>query len=118
MHEYELIEPGTLAALALLDGCAGWIAGLALLVVGLVTVRKAHATAGYLAGGAGLLQFLSACCGSWQTPASVWLEMSPPEIAYTLSEVLAFLTFLGMAGLVIGAGVVLAKAATPAGGAK
>ena len=104
------MDPSRLAVFGALDGCAGWIAGLVLLVVGFVTVRKALPNAGYMVGAAGALQLLSSCCANWQEPAVVWLEVDVPSIVFTLSAVLSFLSSLGMAGLVIGAGVMLAKA--------
>ena len=105
------MDPNMFAIYATLDGCAGWIAGLVLLVVGFVTVRKAVPNAGYMVGAAGALQLISSCCGNWQSPAAVWLDLyRMTEMFGVITSVLAFLAYLAMAGLLIGAAVMLAKA--------
>lgn len=119
MESYEYMDPSRLALFGALYGCAGWIAGLLLLAVGFVTVRKALPNAGYMVGGAGALQLLASCCESWQGPVTMWFGVDVPPIAYTLSMVVWFLSELGIAALIIGGAVMLAKAvpAAPMGGA-
>ena len=112
------MDPNLFAVYATLEGCAGWIAGLVLLVVGFVTVRKAVPTAGYMVGAAGALQLISSCCGNWQSPAAIWMDLYRLTEMFggAITHVLAFLAYLAMAGLLIGAAVVLAKAVPAQGG--
>ncbi|MBW2461050.1 MAG: hypothetical protein JRH11_05355 [Deltaproteobacteria bacterium] len=110
MNAYEVLDPNLLAIVGVLEGCAGLFVGLLFVVVGFVKVRSAHATAGYLVGGAGVLSMLAACCTSWQEPAVTWLELY--EVAGAvggLSSALALLSYLGSFGLIIAGGAVLAR---------
>lgn len=118
METVYFMDPQVSAILGSFDACVGLLVGLLLLVVGLVTVRSAHPTAGYLVGAGGGLQLLSFCCGSWQTPAMVWMELYElTESVGTLSGVAALLFHLASAGLLIAGAAVLARALSAARGA-
>ena len=58
------MEPDISMALSSLGGCIGWLTAIVFLVVGLVPVRKAHATSGYLIAAGGLLRWGFFCCQS------------------------------------------------------
>lgn len=107
---YEMFDPAMLAMFGVLDACGGLIVGLLLAVVGFVTVRAAMPNAGYAVGGAGALQVLNFCCGSWQEPAAVWGGMY--ELTQTLGGITsaaALLFHLASLGLVIAGAVLLAR---------
>lgn len=62
---------GPMALLAGVQGCAGFLVAILLIVVGFVTVRAALPNAGYMVGAAGALQLLAVCCSSWQQGAAM-----------------------------------------------
>jgi hypothetical protein len=110
---FEMFDPTVLALFGVVDACVGLVVGLLLVVVGFVTVRSASPNAGYLVGGAGALQLLTYCCGSWQEPAMVWLEMYElTESLGGISSAAALLFHLASAALMIVGAVLLARELT------
>lgn len=70
-------------ALSSLEGCIGWLTAVVFLVVGLVPVRKAHATSGFLIAGGGALRWLFFCCQS--LPMTLY-QADQYELADTLGS--------------------------------
>jgi hypothetical protein len=100
MYVQELSEDGPMMILAALNACGGWIAALAILVVGFVTVRSVHAQSGYLVGGGGALLLLSYCCSTF------------PQLAYRFGmfDMVSIVPILGMFVWIVSMGLVLAGA--------
>lgn len=109
-------------ALQSLAGCVGWITALIFLVVGLVPVRKAYPTAGYLIAGGGALRWLFFCC---QTLPTTLAEAEMYELLETMGPLPSFVGLLMwllstaaiLAGLVVLARHLTARRATATGGA-
>ena len=111
-----IADLGASLILGVLDGCGGWIAGLTLIFVGLINVRKAHATAGYLVGGAGALQLLASCCYS----VPVMLVEAGAEEQMTVGLIVSRLGLLATTSsiaLLIFAAVTLSRRITSTSGA-
>ena len=114
------MDPEVMTALSSLGGCIGWLTAVALLVVGLLPVRKVYPTAGYLIAGAGAVRWLFFCCESLP---EVLLQSEQYELydqIGDLNALLSMLMWLTSTGLVLGGLGVLARhisAKQAAGGA-
>ncbi|MEC7520076.1 MAG: hypothetical protein VYE22_09440 [Myxococcota bacterium] len=103
------MDQGAMSGLASLDGCIGWLTAVALIVVGLLPVRKVYATAGYLIAGGGLLRWAFFCCESLPTAL---LQAEQYELYDTLGvfpSLLGLLFWLLSTGAVLAGFVVLAR---------
>lgn len=101
------MDRDTFMALTGLDACVGWLGGLLLLGVGLVAVRKQHATGGLLLGAAGAAKLLLNCCAVWPTALIEAGEPPPGGTVMHLNTAALLLLRFAVYGLAI-AGVAMA----------
>lgn len=98
-----------MSGLGSLDGCIGWLTAVALIVVGLVPVRKAYPTAGYLLAGGGLVRWGFFCCSS--LPGAL-MQAEQYELLDTLGSLpslLGLFAWLLSTGLLLAGLVLLAR---------
>lgn len=103
------MEAEAMSGLGSLDGCIGWLTAVALIVVGLVPVRKAYPTAGYLLAGGGLVRWGFFCCTSLPQALS---QAGQHELMHTLGAlpgVLGLFAWLLSTGLLVAGLVLLAR---------
>lgn len=90
--------------------CFGWLIGLLMMGVGLISVRSALPRAGYLVGAAGALLFVEWCC-SFGPSVLFRARLDFPPVVGDLANVAGVLLYLGFAGLFLAGAVVLAREA-------
>ena len=103
------MEAEAMSGLGSLDGCIVWLTAVALIVVGLVPVRKAYPTAGYLLAGGGLVRWGFFCCSS--LPGAL-MQAEQYELLDTLGSLpslLGLFAWLLSTGLLLAGLVLLAR---------
>jgi hypothetical protein len=101
------------------DMCAGWIAGLLILLAGMISARSAVPRAGYLIGASGALLIARWCC-AWVPAMYGRFRGELTSTIDTGAQVLGALSYVLFAVLFLAGAVVLARTAKakPAGGSK
>lgn len=90
--------------------CFGWLIGLLMMGVGLISVRSALPRAGYLVGAAGAMLFAEWCC-AFLPNALFEARVEVPPVVNDVANIASVLLYLAFAGLFLAGAVILAREA-------